>query len=74
MTPVTVDELREMPGTVSVETAAAALGIGRSTCYQAIANDEAPFKVIAVGRRIRVITAGLIALLDTEGGRQEPAA
>ena len=70
MSPVSVAELRTMPGTVSVEVAAAALGVGRSTCYQAIANDEVPFRTVVVGRRIKVLTATLIELLD---GREAAA-
>jgi hypothetical protein len=61
---VTVAQLREMPATVSVETAAAALGIGRSTAYDAVGRGDFPAKTITVGRRLRVTTASLIALLN----------
>lgn len=73
MNPVSVDELRQMPGTVNVETAARALGVSRSSACDAIRRDEFPVQVLYVGSRIRVVTAGLIALLDPEGG-QAPAA
>lgn len=73
MSPVSVAELAAMPPTVNVETAARALGVSRSACYQAIADDEVPFRVIVVGRRLRVVTASLIALLDPEGGQESAA-
>jgi hypothetical protein len=66
---MTLDELRKLPPVVDVATAAAALGVGRSTAYDAIARGEFPAKVIVVGCRLRVVTASLIGLLDNLGGR-----
>ncbi len=63
--PVTLGELREAGPVVNVEIAAAALGVSRSAAYEAIARDEFPARVIHVGRRIKVVTASLIDLLDT---------
>ena len=57
-------ELRTLPLAVNVETAAAALGVSRAAAYDAIAHDEFPARVIYVGRRIKVVTASLIDLLD----------
>ena len=57
-------ELRTLPPAVNVETAAAALGVSRAAAYDAIARDEFPARVIYVGRRIKVVTASLIDLLD----------
>jgi predicted DNA-binding transcriptional regulator AlpA len=71
MSPVSVAELRKMPPTVNVETAAAALGVSRAAAYDAIKADQFPAKVIVCGRRLKVATASLIALLD---GGQAPAA
>jgi predicted DNA-binding transcriptional regulator AlpA len=63
--PVTLGELRAAGPVVNVEIAAAALGVSRSAAYEAIARDEFPARIIHVGRRIKVVTASLIDLLDT---------
>lgn len=63
----TLAELRRSaPPTLSPEQAAPYLGVGRSTVYAAIAANEFPVKVIRVNRRLRVVTASLIALLEAE--------
>jgi excisionase family DNA binding protein len=61
---VTLAALRRAGPTVDVATAAAALGCGKSTLYDAIARGDAPVRVIPVGRRLRVPTAELIGLLE----------
>ena len=63
---LTLAEVRKLPATVDVETAAAALGVSRSTAYESIRLGTFPVRVIAVSRRKVVITATLVALL--EGG------
>ena len=63
----TLDQIRKWPATVDVETAALALGVGRATLYDAIREDTAPVRVITVGKRLKVLTASLVAVL--EGGR-----
>lgn len=50
--------------TVSVDDAAAALGISRGTAYQAVAAGEIPS--IRIGRRLLVPTAGLRRLLGLD--------
>jgi hypothetical protein len=65
--PVTLADLRAMPAAVDVTTAARALGIGRSSAYDAIKAGTFPARVIAVAGRLRVVTASLIALLDESG-------
>jgi excisionase family DNA binding protein len=50
------------PRTMSVEEAATALGIGRTTAYQAVARGELPH--IRIGRRVVVPTKALERLLD----------
>jgi excisionase family DNA binding protein len=62
--PVTLAQLRRGPAAVDVTTAAAALGIGRSTLYDAIRAGHSPVRVIPVGRRRKVVTAELVALLE----------
>ena len=54
--------------TLTVEEAAALLGIGRTSAYQAVASGQLP--VIRIGRRLLVPRAALERLL---GGRQTTA-
>jgi hypothetical protein len=68
MTPVTLAELAAGPPTVDVETAAAALGVGRSTLYEWIRLGQAPVRTISVRHRHRVVTASLLRLLGNDGG------
>lgn len=71
---VTLAALRKAGPTVDVTTAARALGIGRGTAYDAIARGDFPARTIAVGRRLRVVTAELIGLLEDKRARGAPAA
>lgn len=64
----TLAEVRKWPATVDVETAAAAVGVSRSTAYEAIHAGTFPVKVITVSRRKVVITATLVALLEGDVG------
>jgi len=64
----TLAEVRNWPPTVDVETAAAAIGVSRSTAYEAIRSGNFPVKVVIVGRRRLVITATLVALLEGDAG------
>lgn len=64
MTALTTDQRRK---TYSIEEAAAALGVGRSTAYDAIKRGEFPVPVIRVGARLVVSRAALDALLDPDG-------
>lgn len=50
--------------TTDLATAAAVLGIGRSTAYALAAAGDFPCKVIRVGTRYRVVAADLRRLLD----------
>jgi excisionase family DNA binding protein len=45
--------------------AARALGLSRSAIYDAVARGELP--VVRIGRRIRVVTAGLRRILELDG-------
>lgn len=69
---LTLREVRKLPATVDVGTAARALGIGRSTLYEAIRLSESPVKTLEVRRRVVVLTADLIRVL--EGVSDAPAA
>jgi len=63
---LTLREVRRLPATVDVPTAASALGIGRSTLYEAIRIGQSPVKTITVQRRVVVLTSDLVRVL--EGG------
>lgn len=67
-TALTLAQIRKLPATVDVETAAAALGVSRSTAYEWLRAGEFPAKTISVRRRHRVITASLLQLLETGNG------
>jgi hypothetical protein len=72
MSGLTLAQVRELPAAVDVPTAALALSMSRSALYEAIAEGRCPVQTITVGRRIRVLTHSLIAVL--EGNGQTPAA
>lgn len=60
----TLAQLRKRPPTLDVAEAAGWLGVGRSTAYEAIRRGEFPAKTITVNRRLRVLTASLIRVLE----------
>lgn len=60
------DELLALPTTVSVETAARALGLGRTRAYQLARQGQFPCKVIRIGTSYRVVTVDLRRLLGIE--------
>lgn len=55
--------------TISVDEAADVLGISRGSAYQAAHNGELP--VIVIGRRLRVPTARLVAMLGLDQAAAE---
>lgn len=57
-------ELLKLPTVVDLETAARALGIGRTNAYQLARRDQFPCAVIRAGRIYRVPTAGLLRALQ----------
>lgn len=56
----------ELPPVVDVVTAAAWLGVGRTTAYRLAANGTFPVPVLRIGTSLRVPTAPLLRLLDLE--------
>ncbi len=60
----TLSEVRTWPATVDIAAAARALGVSRSHAYALVERGEFPATVLSVGRRFRVITASLIAILE----------
>ncbi len=69
--PLTLAEVRRWPPTVNIEQAARALGVSRSSLYQAVGEGCAPVEVIRVRRTMRVLTHSLVELL--EGSRAASA-
>jgi excisionase family DNA binding protein len=61
-------ELFALPVTVSVGTAARALGLGRSTAYELVRCGEFPCPVLWIGGSYRVPTAGLLRVLGIKSG------
>jgi excisionase family DNA binding protein len=62
---ITVTAITIPPQTISVDEAAAALGINRGTAYQGVRDGDIPS--IRVGRRIRVPVAALSRMLNGLG-------
>ena len=66
----TLAQVRRWPPTVPPAQAAPALGVSRRSMYAAIARGDCPVRVITVNRRLHVVTATLVAVLE---GRDPPA-
>jgi excisionase family DNA binding protein len=56
----------DLPLTLTIEEAAALLGIGRSSAYNAAARGDIP--TLRLGRRLLVPSAKLLAMLGIEAG------
>ncbi|GAA2375056.1 helix-turn-helix domain-containing protein [Dactylosporangium salmoneum] len=63
----TVDDVRALGAVTDLPTAAAVLGIGRSTAYALAAAGDFPVPVLRVGRRYRVAVVHLLAIVDPTG-------
>ena len=60
---MTEDDLQGLPVVVDLLTAAAVLGVGRTTAYEMVRTGRWPTPVLRLGHRIRVPTAALRELL-----------
>ncbi|MFI6334159.1 DNA-binding protein [Streptomyces sp. NPDC050535] len=60
----TLAEIREWPAVVTVERAADALGCSRSGLYEAIRRGDAPVRTLSYGRRVVVVNASLVRVLE----------
>ena len=69
----TISQLRSGPPTVSLLTAAAAIGIGRTKAYELAKCDEFPVAVRRVGATYRVPVADLLRFLHA-GETADPTA
>lgn len=65
-------DLQRLPAVVDLMTAAAALGIGRTTAYEMVRTGRWPTPVLRLGNRIRVPTAALRELLSLSTDASEP--
>jgi hypothetical protein len=61
---LTSDELLTLPAAIDLDTANAALMIGRSTGYALAKQGRYPVKVLRLGNAYRVVTAELLKLLE----------
>ena len=61
----TLAEVRRWPAVVPITQAAPAIGCSRSQLYELIKRGQAPVKTLSYGRRHVVVTASLIALLES---------
>ncbi|MGW7579814.1 DNA-binding protein [Kitasatospora sp. NPDC054768] len=64
---MTLEQVRSLPVTINVVTAARALGVGPNTAYAAIRDGVFPLDMISVGGSKRVLTASLWRHLQIEG-------
>ncbi|WP_157436479.1 helix-turn-helix transcriptional regulator [Actinospica robiniae] len=71
-TPPSPNSPSELPPVVNVVTAAAWLGVGRTTAYRLAANGTFPVPVLRIGTSLRVPTAPLLRLLDIEPSTAAP--
>ena len=60
---IMTDEIRALPPVLDVPTAGRLLGLGRSAAYDLILAGAWPTPVLRLGRRLRIPTAPLLALL-----------
>lgn len=67
---LTLAQVRKLPAAVDVAVAARAFGISRASAYQSISEGTFPVPVIRVNRRMKVLTADLMRVLE---GSSRPA-
>jgi hypothetical protein len=65
-TNVTVSELHQLPPTIDLLTAAAALGMGRTKAYELARKGQFPCKIKRIGNSYRVVTPDLLRYLEVE--------
>jgi predicted DNA-binding transcriptional regulator AlpA len=64
--PLTLDELRALPATVDLPTAARALGLGRTKAYELAKRDQFPCRILRMGSTYRIPTAELLRYLGVD--------
>lgn len=73
MKSMSLAEVRRLGATCDVATAGRALGVSRASAYQSISEGTFPVAVVRVNRRLRVLTADLVRVLEGAGRRAESA-
>jgi excisionase family DNA binding protein len=63
-TALSMREIRNLPATIDATTAAAVLGVSRSTVYEWLRTGAFPGRAISVRHRHRIVTESLIELLE----------
>lgn len=66
---MTTDDLRALPPVLDLPTAGRLLGLGRSAAYDLVLAGRWPTPVLRLGRRLRIPTAPLLALLGLDSVR-----
>jgi predicted DNA-binding transcriptional regulator AlpA len=65
---LTLDELRALPATIDLPTAARALGLGRTKAYELAKRDQFPCRILRIGSTYRIPTAELLHYLSVDPG------
>lgn len=60
---MTLADLRNLPATVDLQTAAKVLGLGRTKAYELAQRGTFPVRLLRIGQTYRVSSAELLALL-----------
>jgi excisionase family DNA binding protein len=60
---LTLDELRALPATTDLPTAARALGLGRTKAYELAKTNRFPCRILRIGGTYRIPTADLLRYL-----------
>jgi excisionase family DNA binding protein len=63
---LTLDQVRELPPTIDLMTAARVLGIGRTKAYELARAGEFPVHVVRIGDLYRVSTADLLRFIRAD--------
>ncbi len=64
--PLLFEDLRHLPSVVDLQTAARALGLGRTKAYELAGRGEFPCRVLKFGDTYRIPTAELLRVLGVE--------
>jgi hypothetical protein len=65
---IRIADLRDLPPTVDIETAARILGCGRTLAYELVKRGEFPCRILRLGKRYLVPTASLLESLGLHAG------
>jgi len=63
---LTADELRALPATIDLPTAARALGLGRTKAYELARLGQFPCRILRIGSSYRIPTQDLLRYLGLD--------